>query len=121
MSARLNIHFVRLHIGDLVRATNGLSPNALAAYMRLYFDALNRQKPIPASRCSSVAGMTGAAWKRARTELLQDRLIELADDEVRLPLAEATIAEIRTTSERKRAAANARWRVVEGDRIEDSP
>jgi uncharacterized protein YdaU (DUF1376 family) len=115
------IHYVRLHLGDLLLDSMSLDARSLGAYLRLYMAAVRTQRCIAdtSAACAQITGLSPAQWRHARAAMMACGIIESRDGELYDRRADHAIAEFRRLSASQSERARKRWQVVDGG-LEDA-
>ncbi|CAN0387628.1 unnamed protein product, partial [Phaeothamnion confervicola] len=98
--------WVKLTFKDVMTNTNGLSPAAFGAYMRIIFEYLIQLAPVPdnGKRLQRLTGVSLKDWPGIREELSD--VFDVIDGNLVDAFAEDAIAEFKKSSEKNRGNRN---------------
>jgi uncharacterized protein YdaU (DUF1376 family) len=108
----MDLPYIPFFIGDYLKETRHLTTEEHGAYLLLILEYWVKQGALPDddAQLARITGLTPAKWRKVR-HVVKD----FFRDGWKHPRIDAELEKASALTEKRRAAANVRWRAAQGD------
>jgi uncharacterized protein YdaU (DUF1376 family) len=108
----MDLPYIPFFIGDYLKETRHLTTEEHGAYLLLILEYWVKQGALPDddAQLARITGLTPAKWRKVRPVVK-----DFFRDGWKHPRIDAELEKASALTEKRRAAANVRWRAAQGD------